>query len=88
MVPFTICIEEVDDDKAATGRELHKAYEWPLVPRTGDVVGVGGNLYETYQVIHDFDRRPHTIQVILRWPESDFKMLGRNTEWRRIFWDD
>jgi len=88
MIPFTICIEEIDSDKAATGRELHKAYEWPLVPRIGEVVGVGGNLYEVHQVTHDFDRTPASILVILRWPESDFKMLSSDVDWKRVFWDD
>jgi hypothetical protein len=86
MIPFTICVEEADGDKVATGRELHKAYEWALVPHKGDIVSVGGNSYKVFEVIHYFDRNPANIEVILRWPESDFMRLSEDTSWKRAFW--
>lgn len=88
MIPFIACVEEVGSDKIPTGRELKKAYEWPLIPPAGDIVGVGGNLYPDYQVIHIFDRNPPTIEMVLQWSESDFKMLSEDISWKRVFWRD
>ena len=86
MVLFTIWIKEVDNEKVSTGRELCKAYEWPLVPRVGDNVGVGGNQYAVHEVIHNFDYNPATIDVILHWPQFDFGNLSENPSWKRVFW--
>lgn len=88
MTLFIICVEEIDDEKVATGRELKKAYEWPLVPRIGEIVGVGGNFYEVSNVYHYFDRDPSSIQVIVRFPASDFKMLSDDTSWTRVYWEE
>ena len=91
MIPFIICIEEIEideieDDIFVTGRELHKDYTWPLVPPKGDSVGVGGNQYKVFEVVHNFDVNPATINVILRCTEFDFKMLSEDTSWKRVFW--
>lgn len=88
MITFTICVEERDDD-SMTGRELHKDFTWPMVPRVGDAIGVGGNQYQVNEVVHNFDHDPPTIYVRSFWPRHDFEALDRKDPlWKRTFWED
>ncbi len=58
-----------------------------LIPPTGDYIGVGGNQYEVFEVVHNLDRNPPTIHVIVRVPEYEFKVLSEDASWERVFWD-
>lgn len=87
MKSFVLCPTEIDHEDLTTGRELHKAYEWPLIPRTDDYIGVGGNQYEVFEVIHNLDRDPPTIHVIVRVSKPEFEALSEDTSWERVFWD-